>query len=153
MKQWRDVYPSSGLSGQLKLLTEISLSPYLPQVAPSGDSRQSETLSDSSGPKRAHSLPGRDQHRVLPHLRGLLLWLGARGGRRDDTRELCSGPKLPATPPKSCRGTLHLHQRLEGAAGNLGQGEKDESGAEGGQEEEAAGVVLQLPSADERKVH
>lgn len=122
-------------------------------MAPSGDSRQSETLSDSSGPKRAHSLPSWDQHRVLPHLRGLLLWLRARGGRCDDTWELCSRAQLPATTPKSCRGALHLHQRLEGAPSHLAEGERDDTGAEGGQEEEAAGVVFQLSSADEGKVH
>lgn len=130
-----------------------SFPPSLPQVAPSGDSRQSETLSDSFGPEWAHSLPSRDQHRVLPHLWGLLLWLRACGGRCTDTWDLCSRAQLPPSSPQSRRSTLHLHQWLERTAGHLGEGEGHEPGAEGGQEEEAVGVVCQLPSADEGEVH
>uniref|UniRef100_A0AAZ3R0X9 Ribitol xylosyltransferase 1 n=1 Tax=Oncorhynchus tshawytscha TaxID=74940 RepID=A0AAZ3R0X9_ONCTS len=39
-------------------------------VASSGDSKESETVPDSPGPKRAHPLPGGNLHGVLPHLRG-----------------------------------------------------------------------------------
>lgn len=90
---------------------------------------------------------------MLPHLRGLLLWLGARGGRCPDTRDLRGRAQLPAASAESRRSTLHLHPRLERAPSHLGEGERVEPGAEGGQKEEALGVVCQLPSADEGAVH
>lgn len=146
-------------SGIFLLMTNKSLdlsimySLFEPQVASSGNIRQSEALSDSSGSERAHSLSSGDQHRVLPYLWSVLLWLCTRGWRCTDSWELCNRAQLSAASPKGCWGTLHLHQWLEGAAGHPGEGERNEPGAEGGQEEEAAGVVLQLPSADEGEVH
>ena len=123
------------------------------QVAPSGDRRHFETLSDGFGPERTHALPGWGQHRVLPHLRGLRIWLSARGGGRADTRNLCGWAQLPTASAQSSGSALHLHQRLERPAGHLGEGTRVEPGAAGGQEEEAAGVVRRLSSADEGEVH
>lgn len=122
-------------------------------MAPSGNGGQSQALPDGSGPERAHALPGGHQHRVLPHLRGLLARLRPRGGGRPDTREVRRRVQLPAAPPEGGGSALHLHQQLEGASRHPGEGEDDESGAEGGPEEAAAGVVLRVPAADEGKVH
>lgn len=122
-------------------------------MASPGNSWQSETLSDSSGPERAHPKPGGNQHRVLPHLWGMLVRLGARRGRCPHSWELCSRFWLSTTAPESCRGALHLHQRLEGTAGHLGEREGNEPWAKGGPEEEAARLVLWLSSADEGEVH
>lgn len=126
---------------------------FLFQLAPSGDSGHSEALSDSFGPERAHPLPSWHQHRMLPHLWSLLLWLCACCGRHNDTWELCAWTKFPATSPQSRRRALHFHQWLEGAASHFRKGERVKPGAEGGSEEKAVGVVRQLPSADEGTVH
>lgn len=90
---------------------------------------------------------------MLPHLRGLLLWLSARCRRCNDTGDLCDWAQFPTTSAQSRRSALHLHQRLEGAASHLREGEGVKPGAEGGPEEEVVGVVRQLPSADEGAVH
>lgn len=138
----------------MPLFLFILLAPLsLLQVAPSGNGWHSEKLPDSSRPERAHTLPCRRQHGVLPHIRGLLVRLSARGGRCIDPWDLCVRAQLPATFTQSRRSTLHLHLRLEGPAGDPGEGKRFEPGAEGGQEEEAPRVVRQLPSADEREVH
>lgn len=90
---------------------------------------------------------------MLPRLRGLCLWLCARGGGRPDSGSLCQRPQLPSSAAQRCRGTLHLPQGLEGAASHPGEGEGDDAGQEDGEENEAAGVVHWIPSADEGQVH
>lgn len=66
---------------------------------------------------------------------------------------MCSRVQRPITSPKSCWSSFYIHHRLEGVTVHLGAGEGNESGAEGGQEKEAFGVVCELSSADEREVH
>ncbi|KAK6318037.1 hypothetical protein J4Q44_G00113280, partial [Coregonus suidteri] len=104
---------------------------YCPrEVASLGDGRESETVPDSPGPKRVHPLPGGNQHRVLPHLRGLCLRFGARGGGHCDPRWVLCCTQLPTASPQSCRSPLHLSQGLKGAARPPGEGEGDDPGGE-----------------------
>lgn len=135
---------------QLCIPSSLSL-PF--QVAPPGDGRHTEALSDSFGPERAHTLSSWHQHRMLPHLWGLLLRLCACCGRRNDTWDMCDRAQFSTTSAQSRRSTLHLHQWLERATSHFREGEGVKPGAEGGPKEKAAGVVRQLPSADEGAVH
>lgn len=119
------------------------------QVASSGDGRNLQTVPDGSGSERPDPVPGWRKHGVLPHLRGLCLWLCARGGGRSDSGNLRQRPQLSSPPAQRCRGALHLPQGLERAAGHLREGEGDDADGEDRKENEAAGVVHWIPSADE----
>lgn len=127
--------------------------PSLSQVASSGDGRDLQAVPDGSGSERLDPMPSWSKHRVLPPLRSLRLWLCARCGGRPDYGSLCQWPKLSSSAAQRCRGALHLPQGLEGVASHPGEGEGDDAGREDREENEAAGVVHWIPSADEGQIH